>query len=357
MPISPPTLPTMRLINYPEIIKEAWHGFDPSKKIISITDISAMVSTNHVFRVWLDTEEMVIAKLSYFGKFEHFKEDHRIIHALSTNLLYPFENVLAKSLVKNNQVYTYRFKDTMVDAWLVFYNPIRTKDRLPRRLNEDQIRSLAREIAKFHKSCYRVSNVLPKASKKLRTDIQHLLDILDTNTGEFEHRMHVDFLREQCGLFLKNIQKLDVISFDLMPVFVDWNIGNFSVEDNLTLFSRWDYDWFRVSSRIMDFYFLSRVASDVGDRTAFSYYIGPLMEDRFLIFLEEYHKIYPLTRNEVYFMKEAYRFFILNYVIKDGRYFFHRTYAIKLQREAYEIYFPSIEKEFDAEKILNHLKI
>lgn len=347
----------MKLVNYPAIIEEAWAGFDSSKTIVSVEDISAKVSTNHVFRIRLDNDDIVIAKLSYFGKYEHFKEDHRIIQALSSNLLYPFENVLAKSFMKNNQVYTYRYQKGLIDTWVVFYNPIRTKQKLPRRLDEDQIKGLAVQMAKFHKACFRASTVLPKSSKKLRTDIQHLLDILATETGEFEHRMHIDFLKEQCATFLKNTQKLGAINFDMMPVFVDWNIGNFSMNENFELYSRWDYDWFRVSTRILDFYFFSRVVSNVGDRTAFSYLIGPLMEDRFMIFLKEYHKIYPLTENEVRFMKEAYRFFILNYVIKYGRYFFHRTYAIKLQKEAYEIYFPSIEKEFDADKILRTLGI
>jgi hypothetical protein len=346
----------MRLVNYPAIIGEAWEGFDASKKILSIEDISAKVSTNHVFRIRLDNDDQVIAKLSYFGKYEHFREDHRIIHALSNNLLFPFENVLAKSLVKNNQVYTYRYQKGLVDTWVVFYNPIRTKEKLPRRLNEEQIRLLAVQAAKFHKACFRTNSVLPKSSKKLRTDIQELLEILDTETGEFEHRLHVEFLKEQCATFLKNTQKLNVAQFDLLPVFVDWNIGNFSVNENFQLYSRWDYDWFRVSTRIMDFYFFSRVVSDIGDRTVFSYVIGPLMEDRFMLFLQEYHKVYPLTENEIRFLPEAYRFFILNYVIKYGRYFFHRTYAIKLQKEAYEIYFPSIET-FDADKILRILGI
>jgi hypothetical protein len=56
-------------------------------------------------------------------------------------------------------------------------------------------------------------------------------------------------------------------------------------------------------------------------------------------------------------LKEAYRFFILNYVIKDGRFFFHDLFAIKLQKEAYEIYLPSIEKEFNADIILKALNI
>lgn len=347
----------MRLVDYPSIIRKAWEGFDASQSIKSIEDISARVSTNHVFRVRFDTDDIVIAKLSYFGKYEHFKEDHRIIHALANNLLYPFENVLAKSLLKNNQVYTYRFKDDFIDAWVVFYNPIRTMERMPRRLSEEHIRRLGTEIARFHKACSRVAPVLPKSSKTLRTDVQGLLDMLDTETGQYEHRTHIDDLKKQCDTFLKNRQKLVHGSVETMPVFVDWNIGNFSVTDDLKLYSRWDYDWFRISYRVMDFYFFSRVVSDVGDRTVFSYLIGPMMEDRFLLFLKEYHKIYPLTENEVRFMKEAYRFFILNYVIKYGRYFFHRTYATKLQREAYELYFPSIDKLFDADKILKELKI
>jgi len=354
---SVPFAKPMQIVDYPAIIREAWAGFDASQTIASIEDISARVSTNHVFRVRFDNGDFIIAKLSYFGKYEHFKEDHRLIHTLANNLLYPFENVISKSLLKNNQVYTYRYKDNMIDAWVIFYNPIRTQLRLPRRLNDDQIQKLGAEIGRFHKACARVSPVLPKSSKTLRSDIQGLLDLLETEAGQYEHRMHVGYLKKQCETFLKNRQKLVAGSVETMPVFVDWNIGNFSVTDKLELFSRWDYDWFRISYRVMDFYFFSRVVSDVGDRTVFSYVIGPLMEDRFLLFLKEYHKVYPLTENEIYFMKEAYRFFILNYVIKYGRYFFHRTYATKLQREAYETYLPSIDEQFNAEKILRALDI
>ena len=345
------------MIDYPAIIRQAWAAFDASHTIHTIEDISAKVSTNHVFRVRFDNDDIVIAKLSYFGKYEHFKEDHRIIHALANNLLYPFENVLAKSLLKNNQVFTYRFKDDLIDTWVVFYNPIRTMHRMPRRLDEEHIRKLGGEIGRFHKACSRVANVLPKSSKTLRSDIQRFVDMLDTEAGQYEHRNHVDYLKMQCETFLKNRQKLVHGSVETMPVFVDWNIGNFSVTDDLKLYSRWDYDWFRISYRVMDFYFFSRVVSDAGDRTVFSYLIGPMMEERFLMFLQEYHKVYPLTENEVRFMKEAYRFFILNYVIKYGRYFFHRTYATKLQREAYDIYLPSIDKLFDADVILKALKI
>jgi hypothetical protein len=82
-----------------------------------------------------------------------------------------------------------------------------------------------------------------------------------------------------------------------------------------------------------------------------------MMQDRFILFLEEYPKKNPLTADEIRFMREAYRFFILNYVIKDGNYFFADQYAKKLQAEAFDIYLPSVDRDFYPEKILDALKI
>ena len=342
-------------VNYEEIIKKAWAEYDASKIIKEVVDISAMVSTNHVFRITFEDGDMVIAKLSYFGKYEHFKEDHRIIQALSNNLLYPFENLLAKSLLKNNRVYTYRYKHGKTDAWVVFYNPSRIWERMPRRLEEHHIIKLGQQVGKFHRACSRIKNVLPKSSKTLRTDIAALQQLLITNEKQFGSAMQVDFLKYHCDLFLKNRSSYNMKSFEIIPVFIDWNIGNFSVTPNQELYSRWDYDWFRMSYRLLDFYFFSRVVSDAGDKTVFSYYISTMMEDRFIVFLKAYHSVNPLTADEIRFLKEAYRFFILNYVIKDGKHFFNEQYAKKLQAEAFEIYLPSVDRDFDAEKIIKAL--
>jgi hypothetical protein len=344
-------------MDYSVIVKKAWEGYDASKTIRLIEDISAMVSTNHVYRITFDDDDIIIAKLSYFGKFEHFKEDHRIIQTLANNLLYPFENLLARSLLKNNRVYIYHYKHGKTDAWVVFYNPTRILQRLPRRLDEGHIKKLGQQVGKFHKACSRVKNVLPKSSKTLRTDISALLHQLEDNEQDFGTAMQADFLKYHCETFLKNRSKYNMSSFEIIPVFIDWNIGNFSVTPSLDLYSRWDYDWFRMSYRVLDFYFFSRVVSDIGDRTVFSYVINTMMEDRFIIFLKEYHKINPLTADEIRFMKEAYRFFILNYVIKDGKYFFSDQYAHKLQSEAFNVYLPSVDRDFDAEKIIDALKL
>jgi hypothetical protein len=347
----------MRTIDYSIIIKQAWAEFDPSKEVKAVFDVSAKVSTNHVFKVTFYDRNPVFAKLSYYGEFAHFKEDHVIINNLANNLESPYENFLARSLVKKNEVFIYRFKQEYLDAWVIFYNPIKIKKKMPRRLEEKHIVKLGAELALFHKACMNVRNSLPTSSKTLVTDIKQLTKTLNM-FGSCACNPQEHFIHQQCDLFLENSEKLNYSrDFQTIPVFVDWNIGNFSVTSDGRFYSRWDYDWFRMASRVMDFYFFSRVVSDIGDRTVFSYLVDPLMEDRFILFLKEYHSVFPLTEPEVRFMKEAYRFFILNYVIKDGRYFFHEIYANKLQREAFELYFPSLEQKFDAEKLLRALKL
>lgn len=346
-----------RLIDFSKIVEEAWNDYDSSRSIKSIEDISAKVSTNHVYRIKFEDGDFIIGKLSYFGKFNHFVEDHSIINALATNLPAPFENFVARSLTKFGQLYTYRYTNSSLDAWVVFYNPINIDQKLPRIQSEETIKTLGSELAKFHKVCYNIKNTLPPTYKQVEHDIDHLHEILATDTGKFIHRGNEDNIRMQCDLFMENCEKLKVSEMKSIPVFVDWNIGNFSVNKEGKFYSRWDYDWFRMSSRVMDFYFFSRVCSSIGDRTVFSYLIDPVMEDRFMIFLKSYHAVYPLTENEIRFIKEAYRFFIINYVIKDGRYFFHEIYASKLQHEAHELYFPKLDASFDADKILHALNI
>jgi hypothetical protein len=347
----------MQYIDFIGIVKQAWQAYDDTRRIAHIVNISARVSTNNVYRIKFTDGSFIIAKLSYYGKFEHFAEDHTIINVLSNNLPCPFENLLARSLMKGNSLFIYTYTDKVLNAWVVFYRPIEIKRLMPRRLDEEQIEKFAVQLALFHKACYSIRNTLPPSSKTLRTDINTLLRYLETDDGRFEHRSHEPIIRKHCETFLREFDVFRANAIERIPVFVDWNIGNFSVTSSFKLFSRWDYDWFRISTRMMDFYFLSRVVSNVGDKTVFSYYISPLMEDRFILFLKAYHAVYPLTRAEILFLKEVYRFFILNYVVKDGRYFFHTIFANKLQREAFEIYLPSIEKGFDADKLLNALNL
>ena len=80
-------------------------------------------------------------------------------------------------------------------------------------------------------------------------------------------------MRRHCHDFLEALDRSGYDKWWKIPVLIDWNLGNFSVEnigDRFRLFSRWDYDWFRIDSRMLDFYFFSRVSSRTGDRTMFS---------------------------------------------------------------------------------------
>ena len=347
----------MQKADYIQIIKHAWKEFDDRHEIRGVYDVSAYVSTNQVYKISFYKREPVFAKLSDYGKFDDFREDHIIINNLANNLEAPYQNFLAQSLVKKNELFIYRYHQENSSAWVVFYNPIQIRNKLPRRLDEKQIRKLGRELARFHRACTNVSNQLPNPSKNVVTDIHKLMKSVNNNEIKMCEN-HKSMVLRHCDIFLENADKVNYISdFEEIPVFIDWNIGNFSIDSTGKFFSRWDYDWFRMSSRVMDFYFFSRVCSDIGDRTVFSYLVDTLMEDRFMMFLKEYHRIFPLTEPEVRLIIEAYRFFILNYVIKDGPYFFRENYSNKLAKEAYEIYLPAIETNYNVEKILRSLKI
>ena len=347
----------MHKTDHIQIIKFAWKEFDDRHEIKGVYDVSAHVSTNQVYKISFYEREPVFAKLSDYGKFDDFREDHIIINNLANNLEKPYENFLAQSLVKKNELFIYRYHQEKSSAWVIFYNPIKIRNKLPRRLDEKQIKKLGRELARFHKSCTNVSNQLPNASKSVVTDIHNLQKSIQNN----EIKMcdsHKSLIQKHCDHFLINADKANYTTeFESIPVFVDWNIGNFSITGDGKFYSRWDYDWFRMSSRVLDFYFFSRVVSDVGDRTVFSYLVDTLMEERFIIFLKEYHRIFPLSESEVRFIKEAYRFFILNYVVKDGPYFFRQYYSSKLIKEAYDTYFPALDANYRVEKLLKALKI
>ncbi len=348
----------MNEIDFLSVVQDAWADYDPSRKLIAVDDISAKVSTNHVYKLNVEDQRFIVAKLSWFGKYEHFKEDHNIINVLGNKLSGQFEHFLAQSLTHTTEhgeeVYTYRSNKNGKDVWVVFYHPIQVSAMMPRRLNESHIKKLGEQIALFHKACADVADGLPASSKSLQSDVLDLVNLLQ---AQITQGKEMDLVRRQCYSFLENVEHLGYSQFKMIPIFVDWNIGNFSVTPEGDLFSRWDYDWFRVCSRTVDFYFMSRVVSDVGDRTVFSYLADPMMESRFFMFLKAYHAVYPLSEAEVRFIKEAYRFFILNYVVKYGWQFFRASYAEQLQREAFNLYLPVIDEVFDADKILRALGI
>ncbi|MEM7183321.1 MAG: hypothetical protein AAF518_20580 [Spirochaetota bacterium] len=346
----------MKFLDYEPVIRRAWSQYPDERVVLGIKDISAMVSTNQVYRVDLSDGNFVIAKLSYFGTYEQFVEDHNIIHSMSRLLEKPFENYLATSLLKDATVYTYREQDRYNDTWVVFYSPVAVKTYFPKKLNEEMIVVFAEQIAHFHLACKNIKTLLPPSHKTLLLDVQNLLQKTKTQAGQFEYGDSIASIASHCELFIENYEKYRFSELQQIPLFVDWNIGNFSLDEEMRFFSRWDYDWFRIAPRVLDFYFCSRVVSQGGDQTAFSYYFQPLLEDRFLLFLQKYHATNPLSEREIYFTKEAYRFFILHYVINFGKHFFHDFYALRLQQEALATHLPRLDAEFQIERLLAVLR-
>jgi Ser/Thr protein kinase RdoA (MazF antagonist) len=59
-------------------------------------------------------------------------------------------------------------------------------------------------------------------------------------------------------------------------------------------------------------------------------------------FLSEYHKVFPLSPQEINFLPWAYRFFILNYVIREGSKFFRTDIAEQFRHDAATLYLPQL---------------
>ena len=163
-------------------------------------------------------------------------------------------------------------------------------------------------------------------------------------------------VERHCESFFRNAERVGYHRLSKIPILVDWNITNFSVQegegDAFSLFRRWDYDWFRFEPRVLDFYFLSRVVREEGDTSRFSYTPDMFLEPRFKRFLAAYHEVSPLAEAEILFLREAYRFFILSYVLNLGEHFFQWSLRMRLQREAIEHYLPSVEA-LDLEPLLS----
>lgn len=329
----------------PDILLAAWQAYGDRRKVLSIDEISAAVSTNRVYRLVLSDKKELIAKVSSYGAFVHFRQDHERINQWAELLRYSrYRNFLARVVERDGKIFI--FKEG--HRWVVFYQKIDFYDFLPRLLSPAEVVSFGRELALFHRASRWAGQQLTPTAKSVGSDIANLYDALDDpewrslrGVSAAEERL----IASHCDLFLEACDRVGYHQWPKLPILIDWNTGNFSVgneDEGFKFFSRWDYDWFRIEPRVFDFYFASRVVRGSGDQTVFSYTTGPLLEDRFFMFLEAYHAILPLTEIEIAFIAEAYRFFVLNYVIHAGEHFFRPAIWQRLSREAISEYLPSI---------------
>ena len=341
----------------PPIVTAAWDAYGDRRDVIEVREVSANVSTNSVYLLVLEDEHNVIAKRSGYGSYVHFRQDHYRIHEWIHRLRGTrYANFLAPVLLKNGEVFTYREHD----EWVVFYGQQPFYDFLPKRLDDTQVESFGEEMGLFHRACLEISDRVRPTWQSLGADVASLHDAIGSAEWRRERgfqKSAMSFVRAHCDAFLGNADDMGYHEWTKIPVLIDWNIGNFSVGmdgEGFKFFSRWDYDWFRIEPRMLDFYFCARVVRAEGDQTAFSYTADPFFEERFMAFLRAYHSVHPLTKEELLFLKEAYRFFILNYVLRVGEHFFRSDICTHLQHEAIEQYLPQLEL-LDFEPLLDVL--
>lgn len=335
------------MIDAERIVRLAWTDYGDSRSVVEVVEVSAHVSTNHVFRLHLDDGSHVVGKVSSYGSYFLFAEDHdrlfKLVQSLSNSR---WSGFLAQVLPRNGRAYTW-YDGT---CWAAFYDDVERGTQLPRIITTDDIVFLAREIAGFHKACATATLDLPPTSNSVKGDAIHLLEQLSSEFAprNFDLReSDISYLRTSTHNFLTKLEHIHFDEWTKIPILVDWNLGNFSITQDANmvkrLFTRWDYDWFRIDTRMLDFYFLSRAASHTGDKTQFSYSPHTLVEPRFVTFLQAYHSVYPLSRAEIEFLPSAYQFFILNYVIREGAKFFRADLSTRFRKDAVRLYLPMLE--------------
>jgi hypothetical protein len=355
----------------PDIVLEAWRAYGDRRDLVGVQEISVSVSTNHVYRLLLSDRKEFIAKVSSYGSFVHFRQDHQRIQQWSAMLQdsgfrdflarvaereqpRPDATVRRRGRSRGGEPPDRPEKTAFVfergRRWVAFYHKVPFYDFLPPRLSDLEIASFGSNLAAFHKASLRAAGHLNPTWKSVGSDIAALYDALASSDWRRERGIadaQQRVLQRHCDAFLENTERLGYYEWPKLPILIDWNPGNFSVgydSHGFRFFSRWDYDWFRIEPRLFDFYFASRVVRDSGDQAVFSYTTGPLTEPRFVAFLRAYHAVYPLTEREILFLKEAYRFFVLNYVVHVGEHFFRPSIWTRLMQEALDEYLPSLER-------------
>lgn len=339
------------LPNARQTVVDAWSVYADARKIVKFDEISAHVSTNRVFRITLDDASTLIAKVSSYGSYFLFAEDHDRLARCSAQLRGGrWSGFLAEVLSKDSRPFTWYDGN----CWAAFYTDVQGAAGLPRILDDQDVTTLAREIAEFHLACADIAPTMPPTSNSVKSDAIHLYDLLnDDQAGEHFalDSLAISTLRRFTHDFLLHLEKVHYDEWQRIPILVDWNLGNFSVESNsphssprFRLATRWDYDWFRIESRLLDFYFLSRVSSRTGDRTQFTYSAHTLVEPRFVKFIAAYNDVFKLSRQEIEFLPFAYRFFILNYVIREGARFFRPDLCRQFRRDAANSYLVESER-------------
>src|SRR5690606_15008257 len=93
----------------PALVVRAFSALGRSERITELVEVSALVSTNSVFRVILDNGRELIAKASSYGSYVHFRQDHAlIVQWIRLMGGTRFSRFLAPIVLKDHEAFTYR---------------------------------------------------------------------------------------------------------------------------------------------------------------------------------------------------------------------------------------------------------
>ena len=116
-----------------QVIEDAWRDYGDARALVGIDELSAMVSTNRVYRLALDDGSHVIGKSSNYGSFFLFAEDHDRLHRANRLLQSgPYGRFMAEILTTDGRPYLWYDGE----MWAVFYEEVEVRDRLPPILTE-----------------------------------------------------------------------------------------------------------------------------------------------------------------------------------------------------------------------------
>ena len=104
---------------------------------------------------------------------------------------------------------------------------------MPRVLTQAQIDNLAEEVAAFHLSCAEIAPMVPPTSKTIKSDAIHLLDLVSERHAAARFGLdqsRLDIVRRHTHRFLVAVLESGYDYWQRIPVLIDWNLGNFSVE-------------------------------------------------------------------------------------------------------------------------------
>ena len=123
-----------------ETVREAWDAYGDPRPIKEVVEVSTMVSTNHVYRLELEGGSSVVTKVSSYGSYFLFREDHDRLHQCRELLQRTrHRNLLADVLSRDGRIFTHYTGE----LWTVFYEDVPRRDVLPRILDDRQIDNLA----------------------------------------------------------------------------------------------------------------------------------------------------------------------------------------------------------------------